>query len=503
MKSRWNRVWVLSLGCLVASMLVVSNSRGQGTTDLKPYRLESPMPTGDKLTRMLDLQNGKSRVKGPDEKSNKELLQAHAKFIVYRVTHDSYYNLPESGELKPRTPEQNLDSVITDLNGRLLVPTPEGGVSKFSPDQGEYILEFGVALDQAIAAVFAKNPPLIIRVNAARLLSMACKSGAPVHGKMIIAMLQNTYFKDKAGKALETPPEVLYYALKGAENLLAAYDPTVLVGAQATRHSLPEVELVTLVKILEDMVIQGPPVADKAATVPTDLSGKPIAVPVSSDTPMKEPAKDAEAPKTPSVKTLTPEQVAVVRYYRRAAIRALAKVRFDIVGGRGGPEARPAVTLAKVAVSDPSLSLPPTISDIGEAVIGLLGITPTSNLNIDTWAYAIAVGMNAFVKPRLPSDDDKTIPWKMTAARMNVAFTNMKRSIPTNPRLRLAGKPLADLADLVIGDILSALEKDLSAGAGRPTNERLNQWIQANPPKDATRAMYSDNPQFKIVPSGL
>jgi hypothetical protein len=492
----WSRrvaVLLLVFGCLAC---LPHDSQGQGVSDLKPYRLDATQPTGDSLTRMIDLMNGKLRVKGPEEKRNKEVIGAFAKFIVYRVTHDSYHNLPESGELKPRTAEQDLETIVSDLNSRLLVPTPEGNLSRLTPDQAEYIFEFGNAVDAALADVFKKNPPPIIRVNAARLLSIASKSGAPVHGKMIVAMLTNTYFKDGAGKPLPTPPEVLYFALKAAENILAAYDPTVLTGTFINRHSLADTDLVALVKVLEEMIVNGPPVADRAASGAVDLTGRPIELapeaPPMPTEPGKEPAKPA-APK------LTNEQINVVRYFRKAAIRALAKVRFDTLSTTGGVEVRPAATLAKVAVNDPSLSLPATTAEIGEATLGLISMTPSQNLNLDVWVYAIGIGMNNFVKPRLPDDKDTSLPWRIMSGRMMAAFTALKKAVPVSPRLRLNSKPITELADIAMADMLSIMEKDPAIGAGRPSNDRLLQWLAANAPKEAGKSLYSDKPQYKFT----
>ena len=276
-QNRWRSFAVLT-STLLLGVISVTSAVGQTVANLKDYRLEPKQPAGELITKMNDLQTGKVRVKGPDYEANKLLIQQYAQYVIFRATFESYYNLPETGELKPRTSEQNFDNVISDLNSRILVPTPEGDLKKLTLVQAEYIDEFAEQIEKAVTAVYAKNPPAIIRVNTARLLAVAAKSGAPAHAKTIIAMLNNTYFK-VAGKASETPPEVLYYALKAAENLLAAYDPKVLFGDQASRHSLVPADLTALVKILEEMVVKGPKVADKVAPILTDPSGMPIALP--------------------------------------------------------------------------------------------------------------------------------------------------------------------------------------------------------------------------------
>ena len=498
-QNRWRSFAVLS-GAFLIGVMTVTSAVGQTNTNLKDYRLEPKQPAGETLTKMNDLQTGKVRVKGVDYEANKLIIQQYAQYLIFRATFESYYNLPDTGELKPRASEQNFDNVISDLNSRILVPTPDGDLKKLTLVQAEYIDEFAEQIEKAITAVYAKNPPAIIRVNTARLFALAAKSGAPTHAKTIIAMLNNTYFK-VAGKATETPPEVLLYALKAAENLLAAHDPKVLFGDQASRHSLVPAELTALVKILEVMVVKGPNVSEKVAPLLTDPSGLPIALPPTQLPEGAVAPPDGTTPKvdaTVGPKELTAEQLAVTRFFRRQAIRALAKVRFDTL--KDAPDVRPAYTLAKVAVSDPTLSLKASPADVAEAVIGLCGMTPTNrDLQIDGWAYAIAIGVNNFVQPRLTNNADKSLPWKTTAARLNMAMTNLKTSIPNNLRLRPAKKQLDDLIDLTKADLLTPLEKDVLAGVNVPTVERLGQWIIANPPKDPSRSLYTDSPNYKLI----
>ena len=506
--------FTLGLLGLLSLGVATPDAAGQAAPDLKAFRLEAPNPAGAKQSRMNDLKTGKVRVKGPDYAANKQLLQEFANSRVYPVTFETYYSQETKGELKPRAGEQSLDVLLGDLQSYLLVPTPERDLPKLTPDQAEFVVEYGAALDQAFAAVFAKNPPPVIRVNAARLFAEAARTGAPALGKSVQAMLTNTYFKskpaaDKTTKPVETPPEVLLYALRAAENLLAAHDPAARDSQFSTRHSLPDADLVTLVKVLEDLVVKGPPVAGKAAAAAVDTFGQPIALPAAAEDAKEGEAKEADAkpdaPKAaPAAATaLTPEQVAVVRYYRRAAIRALAKVRFDTVGSKGGPggEARPAFTLAKVAVSDATLSLPSTPADAAEAVLGLAGMAPVTAvtaLNIDAWQAAIATGMSAYAQPRMASGDDRTIPWKVTSARLDGAFAALKRGTVNSPRLRPVAGPLANLCDIVSADILAPLLKESQVGSDRPSTDRLQEWQRNSAPKDAGRGFYTDSPQMTL-----
>lgn len=482
--------------CLAAAVCAASagGAAGQGT-DLKSFRIPFEPAVGNQLNKIVELQSGRVAVKGPDLRANQEFLRQFAKALVFPATVDTYYVLPEGGELRPRTAQQNFDTVLAELRGRLVIPRPEGGdLARMQLIQGDYVTEFGAALDEALAAVFNKpGLPPVMRVNAGRLLAEASKSGAPVHGKMIQAMLTDTYFKAN-GKAVETPPEVLLYALRAAGNLLAAYDLSLQNSTAAANHTLPVDDLIKLVATLEGLVVKGPPVADKTAPVTTDPSGVPITLP----DPSAPPAPLTPAP-PPEAQGLTPEQVRVVQYFRREAIRALAQVRFDTVGGRGGSaDARPAYTLARVAVNDVTLSLPATPQDAAEAVIGLAGMAPGPNLSLNEYAIAMAVGLRAFAGPRLANDDDKSLPWKMTAARLGVALQTLKANAQTTPKLRTYLKPLSDLVDVAAGDIVRPLSSDAQGGTVRPTVDRLDAWLTNHPPTDPARSLYTDSPKYKL-----
>jgi len=507
------RTWILPVrqGLGLLGLLWLASLGLSQTTDLKPYRLEAKPPFGDQLARLIDLKSGKTAVKGPDYKNHQALLKQAAQSLVFRVTQEGFYNPNETGELKARPLDQTIEGLFSDLSNRMLVPTPDGDLPRMNPNQAEYVIEFGIALDAAVAEVFKKQPPAIIRVNAARVLAEASRSGAPALGKTITAMLTHTYFKDAAGKPLKTPPEVFYYALVAAENLLAAYDVTAINSNFVTRHALPEAELVLLLQTLETMVLKGPPVAELAYLENSDRAGQATQLstppepmmppaPMGPSGPMN-PMPTPSPPSAPAATTaLKPEQIAVVRYYRRAAIRALAKVRFDVVGGRGIPEVRPGYTLARVALNDQALSLSATPADITEATIGLAGLSPTGFLNVDVWALALAQGLINMTGPRLADDEDKSLPWKLVSARANLALTQLSKNIAVTPRLRGYAKPLGELVSLALNDIVTPLGSDTQAGINRPSIDRLSQWIQANPSMANPPCFYNDGPQYTFQP---
>jgi hypothetical protein len=482
----------LALGTLFAC-LAATAARGQsGSIDLKSYRMEGKPLTGEGLTQLQRMKKGEERTRGPKEASNKALLKQAAEFYVYRVTQDQYYTGGDTGELRaPTGSDRVMDEALRDLEIHLLVPKPG---ERILIDQMNYIEDFGAAIDQAVVAVLAGKggvpPPPIIRVNAARMLEMAARTGAPTLAKTITALLTNQFFQAN-GKPAETPPEVLLWAIKAAGSLLAAPDPSALGTPNAARHTLKDVALVPLVRALNDIVLKNPPgLAEKAATLKPVLGAKPPPTPGAPAA-----AADPGAPAPASTlqtepAALTAEQVELIRYFRRQAIRALGEVRFDTVAEGTPNQLRPAFTLAKVAVSDVSLNPPPNVAEVGEAVIGLSNVHPSSNLNVDALLHVIAYGTGRFFTLKAERPEDKTLPWKAYAARVDGAFALLRKNAQSNPRLSPFAKQIGELAGIVTGDVTAPLTA--TNGTGRPGFERLSPWVQTNAPKVG---LFSDSKQ--------
>ncbi len=502
----------LALG-LAFALAGTGPAAGQ-SVDWKRIALPIDPVIGTDLNRMNDLQYGRVAVKGPDLKDNQRYLRKFAKALVFPATQPSYYVFPEAGDLKARADEQNFDTALRALNGYIVAPTPANNIERMQFLQADYVTEFGVALDEALTQVLAiKDLPPVARTNAARLLAAAAKSGAPVHAKMIRAMLTDQYFK-KDGKPAETPPEVLLYALKAAGNLLSAYDLAVQNSPAAARHTLPEAELLPLVRTLQDLVIKGPNVADKAAAPVVDPFGNAIVVPGDAPppapgaAPTPQPGRPAPVAGKIDAKTLTPEQARLVVYFRREAVRALAQCRFDVLGGVGGSkdEQRPGFTLAQVAVNDTALSLPSTPAEAADAVVGLCNMAPSASLDLPTYLAAIAGGVRLVAGPKVAAPGDRSLPWKLTAARVGRAVSGLKDATEKVPRLRAVAKPAGELADTVLADVTGRLGGDATGGAVPdvgPLDAWLANyaaWLAPTAPAGSTKAMYTDKPEFVLRP---
>jgi hypothetical protein len=478
-------------------------ARGQGAVDLKPYKMEAnPLPN-NWASQISDLRTGKLKTAGPNLQANRQLLRQVAQFFVYKCTLEQYYEIRDTGELRPRQPEQVFDSVLRDLEGWLLIPAFDDGTgrggSSFTQDQGDYIREFGAAIDEAVSAVLAKDPPPVIRINAGRLLALAARSGAPAHYPTVQKLLTNNF--PVRGKEAPTPPELLLYALKAAEGLLSAPDPVwqfITDPKVRFRHTVGDEQLVPFVKLLQELAVRGPAgVAEKAAP-PVDAPPAAAAPPVD--------APPAAAGKTElQAAVLTPEQTAVLRYFRREAVRALAQVRPDKLGGGKLEVVRPAFTLAQIAVSDASIPLAPSVPEMAEATLGLMGIAPTSDLNGGEWLTVIGQGMFRVVQGRNDPDPVKnmSVPWKVYSARVALALARLRQGTRTNPRLVPLAAQVNGLADIITNDVVGPLEKfdQTKVAASQPSQEGLLTWLNnRSATAGASRSLYTDDPKYVLNP---
>jgi len=344
-----------------------------------------------------------------DLKRAKDAFAALAKYNVEYVTHPRVYSAPQ--EFAPvvvkGVPIKTVDDLITDLSRHVLVPLPPPQ-SQVGPDHADYIRELGAALDAGLKVVIETNDDRIVRVNATRLLASACRSGATAHYPTVTALIAEP----------ATPTEVRYYAFQAAANLLAAYD---LNDYRSRKHSAPPKEVAALIEALQTAVVK--------------------------------PAGGG------NLQALGEEQLRVIGFVRRQAVRALGQVRFAEFQVGKGPSVYPAFTLARVAASDPALAPAPGPAEIADAIAGICNMTPPTLPvgSAEQYAYAmtdaIATGLVAFATPRAANRDDKTLAWRGTAARLGDALKlwralydpNFNPAQPGAYSAALVPKPVSDL----------------------------------------------------------
>jgi len=474
------RAMVAATAFLVGSVLL-SNSRTSGQATKPSDFKKDPPNAGSVRSNVIDMRDGKRIVKNPpEEKANQEAMNLMAKSLIYPITDSKYYFPSENtkSELKPAVYAESIHQQLDNFERFILLPylTPTLS-SRLNVDQADYIKGFGVAVDATLKEVIVPAMPPFIRLNAARVLAIAAKSGAPAHYPMILSMLKDP----------NTPPEVLIYVIRAAEGLIGAYEaiPRATGATSYALHTLKDAEMVQLVTALETIIARDKPYGKQPKAVQPAVPA--VAPPVDPKAPAAKPVepKAAAAPApTPAAgqlqsNPLTPEQLATIRFYRRAAIRALAQCRFpQFVDPADSKTARPLMTLARIAVMDTSLNFVPEADESGEAVIGLANIHDPKGLNVDVQLDAIATGIYHFAVIKAGNNTDKSIQWKMYAARIATALADWQKT----PSATRNAQKINSLVAVATDKLLTPIEK-LSSGIGQsaPNLDSIVTWKKDRP----------------------
>jgi hypothetical protein len=378
-----------------------------------------------------------------------------AKYYADFVSHPLVYRAIQDPTKLPAgiTKDQlSIDEKIKELELRyLLEPNPavrettDATEPKVNSEKADYIRELGIAFDAALKPLIENHPDRIVRVNAMRLYAAVCRTGAAAHWPTVTALLTNP----------NTPTEVKYYALQAAANLLSAGD---VFDYKSRRHSIgskqppagtpaasgraaADKEIGELVKAIEECIVN-------PNAVLTDL-------------------RDGK------IENITADQVDVVRFVRRQAIKALGQVRFITLPGPK-EQLYPAVTLIRICMSDPTIYPAPTPSECAEAVIGLCNMAPVwdgapvKGFDPDTLAEAVTTGLITFATPRAVNAQDRSLPWRGYAVRINDAFKTWRPLFdplfePTQPGKFDTSKTPKVIADLITRTqtaILIPMEKE-------------------------------------------
>lgn len=155
----------------------------------------------------------------------KAAIREKAQYWVYQVTDPEYHETikpkePES--LVPRNPNRTVDKLIDYARGELI---KDAEWAKLNENLRDFQREMGAALfDATLLVMTDKDPPPLLRTNAARLLVPAAESASPAVGRGLLKLLAGGVFKDDKKAPTATPPDVLYYTLKACEAFLDKYD---------------------------------------------------------------------------------------------------------------------------------------------------------------------------------------------------------------------------------------------------------------------------------------
>lgn len=362
--------------------------------------------------------------------------------LVHKAAQDPGLKLDGAGRTIP-----SVDDIIKSLDRFLLVPNPMERTSsdnltpKVNRNNADYMRELGAAMDLSLKAVIDSTPDRVVRIGALRVYVAVCRSGAFPLWPTVTNWLKNA----------NTPTEVKYYALQAAANLLEAYDVT---DYRSRRHAIGKDAM---------------PKADEAigalvAAIEEVITNPNAIVPIPGG----------------KVENTPPDQLGVIAFVRRQAVKSLSQVRFVTLPGPEGKPLYPVVTLARVAMSDPTLIPAPTPGECGEAVIGLcnmsqvVGGNPVKGFNADAVCEAITTGLITFAGPRAANPLDRSLPWRGYSMRIGDALKGWRPIFdplfdPSQPTKFDSGTVPKGVSDLILRaqtSILTPMDKvDLS---GKP-----------------------------------
>jgi len=418
----------------------------------------------------------------PVSDTDKQILEDTAKVLIYPLTQAETYlamaGPSDSSELVIKSYESpTVTKVLNKLRDQLFVVAP--GVNA-APTQIAFTRELGVALVKAIDDILSKGPPQVVRVNAIRALAIVAESGAPAAWTKTIDLLKT---KDDP----KAPLEVLYCGLRSAEAALATYDEGRGLREKNWVQKKTYFELAALV----DEFVNNPPASIITKTFSqgdgtSTLSTQPNATNI-----------------------LTVDQVASVQMFRLNAVRALAKVKTDIIklevmmAGGKEREIRPLFTLCRICVKDTALIAPPSTKEIGEALLGVLNIMPGETVDADMLGAAIARATIDFTNPRIADQknldkDVGTLPWKIYGSRLEAAATSFEKDIK-NFRCKLP-KESKDMLSAAIQQMLKDCFTPMTkAGNVDASNTQVffDARVKAIQAKKAP-ALFSDLPKLQF-----
>jgi hypothetical protein len=412
-RKRWTTGWRLAGAASLAVGLVVLADGGLRGQVPPPPRADYNETWGV----VQDMREGKKRVIDPSDKEitkqNKAALERAAKNLAYRLAAPGYNGEP---------PEKDKKSFVLPEDMTL-----------------EYVREFGKAIDQELKVVLEKAGTDIVRINAARMLSLAAKMPCPSLADSLLEIVKDP----------KQMPAVKLCAFEGLRNLLAQQGPD---------ENQPHV--------IEDTA--------KLGEIADTLTEYIL-------------TKQEEAAKSP-------QQADVVRFIRREAIRALAELRMSVVRDRANvikAKTRPALILMRAALGEdifvPSLST----SERVEALVGFMNQRPDMTLNTDVAAYGIDLAMLELV--RLHQDKDRSIPWKVTGARLSAAAKNLTDNTVNALVARRNPENLKEIAARV--DAVAKALEDSGVDA-KPDSSGLNAWLSDKPPK--TNLLFEDDKESAL-----
>jgi len=387
---------------------------------------------------------------------DKQEIEGLAKWLAHRLVHPPYNGIELNGKA---TGEGDLKALLSDAEYWVRWPNPNQAPNEF---QLAYAKELGKAMEYELMYVMAEAPQRLEKVNAARMLAVV--------GKLPYEALADTYLK--IVREDKYPPEIKLFAFEGLRNLLAI--PSNGNFNDPARQFLERSPKLTEIALELDKYITRP--------LPADLNS---------------------------------DDIRVIQFVRREAVRALAHVKPCVIRKQQETLARPIWTLLRVATNDSIVGAtagkkvddalpgyPYHILERIEALIGICSMNPDRALNAELVAYLIAdalLDVTAFhdaERARFLKDtrNKPLVPWSIMAFKLTEA---MNLWMERTAKLKLPGAPaVANLVNLVTQKCLSKLEKDGVSAV--PDNRPLGSWKNEHKPKSAQVLAEDESTTVKI-----
>ena len=373
-----------------------------GSGSLARAQFDMPNRPGD--TTSLEKMRAGTVSYASDVAKHERLINDLARWLAHRLVHPPF-NGKEADKKAGPFPE-DIETLTAEVNRWCTWPNPNAPPNAM---QVEFAKALGKELSTKIMEVYDQTDNRLVRVNAARMLS--------VIGRLPYEGLADVYLKMIRDKSY--PDEIKLFAFQGLRSLLSITDPIT-----PTKHFITSNEkLAEIAKELENYIT------------------------------FKSPAN------------LSPDQARVIQYIRREAVRALAQFKVGVVRQQQVALAKPVVTLLRVATNDRYVpagdqALPGYgfhIMEQIDAVIGITSMVPDKSLNMDVVAWMLNDAMDDISKFQAKDRSDfqkdmrnkPLVPWKVTAVRLLDGYGLLKKNLAGLPP-RLNPKTASDYCDLAI-----------------------------------------------------
>jgi hypothetical protein len=188
-----------------------------------------------------------------------------------------------------------------------------------------------------------------------------------------------------------------------------------------------------------------------------------------------------------------PEELAAIAYVRKEAVAALGWTRFPAQSKRANQkvviEKPVALQLLRVITKD-GLTPEPSLAEQVEAVCSLCKLRwrLCEGYQADYAAYHIGRFLVEFNTRYNAERDEKKEPWKIHAARLSQALTNLVADLTGPPK----DHDHVPYVEALAKQIDPLLEQIIIGKSPRTDPTRLNAWLEANSSKMKSTSLYKD-----------